>query len=138
MSGAMEEPSPPPEPRFRRILVIEDDPVLSRILARNLARRGVEVQVAASAEAALDLMGGWQPDLLVLDLELPGRTGWEVVRRLRASGRQIPVVIITGGPLPMRRIAEFQPLAVLRKPFPLEAFLRLVQGDGTGEENSAF
>ncbi|MCS7256847.1 MAG: response regulator [Thermomicrobium sp.] len=134
----MEEPSRQQEPPFRRVLVIEDDPVLSRILARNLARRGVEVQVAASAEAALDLLSAWQPDLLVLDLELPGRTGWEVVRQLRASGRQIPVVIVTGGPLPMRRIAEFQPLAVLRKPFPLEAFLRLVQGDREGEESSEF
>ena len=124
---AREMPASEP-PSFRKVLLIEDDPALCHIFTRNLERRGVAVRVAHSTEEALSLLAEWHPDLLLLDVSLPGRTGWDLLRALRASGRAIPTVIISAVPPSQRRIEEFRPLAYLLKPFPLEALLRLVVG----------
>ncbi len=115
-------------PRFQKVLLIEDDPALCQIFTRNLERRGVTVRVAHSTEEALGLLAEWHPDLLLLDVSLPGRTGWDLLRALRSSGQIIPTVIISAVPPSQRRIEEFRPLAYLLKPFPLEALLRLVTG----------
>ncbi len=126
-------------PRFQKVLLVEDDPPLSQIFKRNLERRGVEVRVAHSTEEAFALLAHWEPDLLLLDVSLPGRTGWDLLRALRAAGRTIPTVIISAVPPSQRRIEEFQPLAYLLKPFPLEALLRIVfaQPDHPAEEIAA-
>ena len=127
-------------PFFRQVLLIEDDPALCQVFKLNLERRGVAVRVAHSTEEALDLLSQWHPDLLILDVSLPGRTGWDLLRALRASAQTIPTVIISAIPPSQRRIEEFRPLAYLPKPFPLEALLRLITGppkSRTEEDTSA-
>lgn len=123
-----------------RILVVEDEAPLRRIIVLNLVRRGhtvIEAENVATAQEAL-LAFAFQFDLLLLDLNLPDHTGWDVLRSLerppddlRASqnehSRPPAVIVITAGHPARSRVEEFHPAAVLLKPFPIEALLRLIQ-----------
>ena len=65
-----------------RVLVIDDDPTLAEVVERYLEREGFTVEVRADGEQGLDRALSWLPDLVVLDLMLPGLDGLEVCRRL--------------------------------------------------------
>jgi len=77
-----------------RVLVVDDDPSIVRVVAANLRARGYEALTATSGEAALMVIETQQPDCIVLDLGLPGVGGLEVLRRLRVWATT-PVVILT-------------------------------------------
>jgi DNA-binding response OmpR family regulator len=78
----------------RRILLVEDDPTVSDIVARYLHREGFTVETVADGRLALQRAMADPPDLMVLDLMLPGIDGLEVFRRLRASA-PVPVIMLT-------------------------------------------
>jgi DNA-binding response OmpR family regulator len=84
----------PIETTGRRVLVIDDDPNLCDVVARYLRRDGFDVSTATDGEQGLDDALSLLPDLVVLDLMLPGLEGVEVFRRLRAVA-PIPVVMLT-------------------------------------------
>jgi two-component system, OmpR family, KDP operon response regulator KdpE len=77
-----------------RVLVVDDEPSILRVVAANLRARGYEALTAASGTAALTVIETHQPDCVVLDLGLPDVGGLEVLRRLRAW-TTTPVVILT-------------------------------------------
>ena len=77
-----------------RILVIEDDEGILTFLRRGLAYEGYEVDVAADGKIGLDIARDRPPDLVILDLMLPGIDGLEVCRRLRTGG-DVPIIILT-------------------------------------------
>jgi two-component system, OmpR family, KDP operon response regulator KdpE len=79
-----------------RVLIVDDEPSILRVVAANLRARGYEVLTAASGEAALMLVETHQPDCIVLDLGLPGMDGLEVLRCLR-TWTMTPVIILTAG-----------------------------------------
>ncbi|MEV7598848.1 response regulator transcription factor [Kitasatospora sp. NPDC089797] len=85
--------APPPG----RVLVIDDDPTVSEVVAGYLTRAGHHVELATDGPQGLALARARRPDLLVLDLMLPGIDGLEVLRRLRADddGADLPVVMLT-------------------------------------------
>ncbi|MEO1276485.1 MAG: response regulator, partial [Pseudomonadota bacterium] len=68
------------------ILVVDDDPEIRRLVAEFLAREGLEVEEAADADAMDTVLARRRPDLIVLDLMLPGEDGLSICRRLRAAG----------------------------------------------------
>jgi DNA-binding response OmpR family regulator len=113
---------------YDRVLIVEDDDRLRGVIVKNLVNRGVAVQQAATATEALQLVFAQQPDLLLVDINLPDKTGWDFLRALRARGVEIPTVVISAVRVSPSRLAEFRPLAYLPKPFPLDALLRLVLG----------
>jgi DNA-binding response OmpR family regulator len=113
-------------PHYRRILIVEDEPTLRRVVARNLTGRELEVREADSAKAAVGAVEQERPDLLLLDINLPDRTGWDVLRELRQRNREVPTIVISAVRANPSRLAELRPIAYLPKPFPLEALLRLV------------
>lgn len=78
-----------------RILVVEDDTALAAGLSRLLQAEGYVVTVTDNGERALAAAGSDQFDLAILDIGLPGLDGFEVLRRLRASGRKLPVLVLT-------------------------------------------
>lgn len=78
-----------------RILLVEDTPDYAAMLRDNLAREGFDVIVAASGTDGLERARRDSPDLVVLDLMLPGMNGYTVLQRLRDEGREMPVLIMT-------------------------------------------
>jgi CheY-like chemotaxis protein len=112
----------------KRVLIVEDEEVLRRVIARNLTAHGCDVLEAETASQAIE-RAAEQPDLILLDINLPDRTGWEVLRHLKREGRDVPTVIVSAVRVSHERLAEFQPLAYLPKPFPIEALLRIVLGE---------
>ncbi|GAA2478582.1 response regulator transcription factor [Streptomyces sp. NPDC051172] len=78
----------------RRVLVVEDDATIVDAIAARLRAEGFLVQTAGDGPAAVDTAEAWQPDLLILDIMLPGFDGLEVCRRVQAQ-RPVPVLMLT-------------------------------------------
>jgi two-component system, OmpR family, response regulator ResD len=81
-----------------RILVVEDDLTVAEVVVDYLRHAGLETRHAVDGQAALEIAAGWQPDLVVLDLMLPGASGLEVCRRLREERDEqapMPVIMLT-------------------------------------------
>ena len=87
-----------------RILVVDDDPTVVEVVARYLRREGHEVHAATDGAAALATADALRPDLVVLDLLLPGIDGWAVFRRLRDRS-PVPVVVLTSQAGEHQRVA---------------------------------
>jgi CheY-like chemotaxis protein len=81
----------------RRILVVDDQAGIRRLLETGLTDAGAEVWMAADGAAALNMLESLEPELMLLDLSMPGVTGWEVLESLRASNRRqdMPVILQT-------------------------------------------
>lgn len=104
------------------LLLIEDDEPLAGLLSAHLRARGYRVTVVPTAEAAeAVLQGGPAPDLILLDINLPGDTGWSVLRgdAYAASGRP-PVVVASAMSVSPDRLREFGVSGYLPKPFALD------------------
>jgi DNA-binding response OmpR family regulator len=126
---------------YGNILIVEDELPLRKIISRNLTSRGHSVREASTVEEALAALRDQLPDLLLLDINLPDRTGWDVLRDLRQRGVEVPTVIVSAVRVSQNRLAEFRPLAYLPKPFPLEAMLQLVEQNETtpkGEQRQEY
>jgi two-component system OmpR family response regulator len=78
-----------------RILVVDDEPHIVEVVRAYLGREGHEVATAADGERALELAAAAPPDLVVLDVMLPRRSGFEVLRELRAAGSDAAVILLT-------------------------------------------
>ena len=77
-----------------RVLVVEDDDAIAQVLMRSLRMEGYEVRIAPDGPVALEQAHGFLPDLVVLDLGLPGMDGLEVARELRVQS-DVPILILT-------------------------------------------
>lgn len=112
-----------------RILLVDDDPMLAASLSRPLAYEGFSVQVATTGPGALEAHAAWAPDLILLDLLLPGMHGIEVCRRLRGQSN-VPVLMLTARGDVQDRVAGLAAGAddYLAKPFSLEELLLRVHG----------
>jgi DNA-binding response OmpR family regulator len=78
-----------------RVLVVEDDDAIAQVLTRSLRMEGYEVRVAEDGIVALEQAHGFLPDLVVLDLGLPGMDGLEVARELRSRDDDVPILVLT-------------------------------------------
>jgi two-component system response regulator PrrA len=114
------------------ILLVEDEPGLRQTLAMSLQGRDFTVDEAATASAAIDAAASHRFDLMLLDINLPDGTGWDVLRQLRTTGNSLPVVVLSAVPPNPVRVREFRPFGVLHKPFPIDALLRLTRSACAG------
>ncbi len=108
----------------KHILVVDDDPLLRRSLAFNLERAGYRASTAASAEDALALARRDPPDLILLDIGLPGMDGLEALHRFR-SEKEVPIIFLTGR---RRELDEILGLELgaddyVTKPFEIDVLL---------------
>ena len=85
------------------VLVVDDEPTITEVVARYLQRAGYATRVAGDGPRALELAGAERPDLVVLDLMLPGMDGLEVMRRLRERER-VSVILLTAKGEPTDRV----------------------------------
>lgn len=81
---------------IRRILVVDDDPDSLEILNEALNWEGYEIRRASSGESALHILAHWQPDLIVLDVNMPGLSGVETLKRLKQAAPFVSVMFISG------------------------------------------
>ncbi len=89
----------------RTLLVVDDDPDIRGFLEQALSHQGYRVQTAAGGQEALDMVRESPPDLILLDLKMPGMDGYEVIRRLKENEdtRAIPIIVITASPVDKER-----------------------------------
>jgi signal transduction histidine kinase len=97
---ARDQRTPSPQPAAgapsHRVLIVDDEPSVRRQLRRLLERRGFAVEEAADGREGLAVIAANPPDLVVLDLTMPDLDGAEVLRRIRASGQKVPVIVSSG------------------------------------------
>jgi two-component system response regulator MprA len=112
----------------RRILVVDDDPMVATTVERVLRPEGYQVEVAHNGQAALDRARARRPDLVVLDVMMPGIDGLEVCRRLRAQDN-LPILLLTarGGTVDRVRGLDTGADDYLVKPFAYAELLARVR-----------
>ncbi|HEY8374135.1 MAG TPA: response regulator transcription factor [Pseudonocardiaceae bacterium] len=124
-----------------RILVVDDDRAVRESLRRSLQFNGYQVDLAADGLQALDAIAANRPDAMVLDVMMPRLDGLEVCRRLRGTGDDLPILVLTARDAVSDRVAGLDAGAddYLPKPFALEellarlrALLRRAGGGGGG------
>ena len=123
----------------RRILVVDDETIVTEVVERYLRLSGYDVKTAGDGGKALETAGEWHPDLVVLDLMLPGIDGLEVCKRLREK-EPVPIIMLTARGEESDRIVGLELGAddYIVKPFsPRELVARVKSvlrrtGDGTG------
>ncbi len=89
-----------------RVLVVDDEPQIGRLLTTSLQARGYEVAVATDGKMALEMAATWRPDLMLLDLGLPVVDGLEVCRRVRGWS-QVPIIVLTVHDAELDKVAAF-------------------------------
>src|SRR5450631_2614252 len=111
------------------ILIVDDDPRITDLLRRILAYEGYSVAVAATGNMALTRTLERAPDLIILDIMLPGIDGLEVARRLRAAGDNVPILMLTARDAIADRVKGLETGAddYLVKPFANEELVARVK-----------
>lgn len=111
-----------------RILVVDDEPRIVEVVRAYLEREGHDVDTAGDGDRALELAASGEPDLIVLDVMLPGRSGFDVLRTMRARGQATPVILLTARDDVIDRVAGLELGAddYVTKPFePREVVARV-------------
>ncbi|GMK38700.1 DNA-binding response regulator [Paenibacillus sp. CCS19] len=113
----------------QRIFVVDDDEKITSLLRRSLAFEGYEVHIANDGQSGLKLLQQDDPDLLILDVMMPIMDGWEVCRRVREAGSNVPVMMLTAKDDIQDRVKGLDLGAddYLIKPFALEELLARVR-----------
>lgn len=111
------------------VLVIDDDEKITSLVKRSLAFAGYQVRTATDGEAGLAVLLSETPDLIILDVMMPKLDGWEVVRRIRAAGLDVPVLMLTAKDEVSDRVRGLDLGAddYLVKPFALDELLARVR-----------
>ena len=113
---------------MKRVLVVEDQRDLASLLAHNLRHEGLDVRTVEDGREALPTVRAWQPDLVILDLMLPGMDGFEILRGIRGEGSDLPVLILSARGEEQDKIRGFRLDAdqYVTKPFSLVELLERV------------
>jgi CheY-like chemotaxis protein len=117
---------PKAEPVKKQILVVDDDVSVRELLGRVLAGEGYGVREAANGPEALAIAATDQLDLVLLDLNLPGKSGWEVFERLTTSQPLLPVIILTARSNQLFPALAAGAGALLEKPMDFPRLLQVV------------
>ena len=126
------------------VLVVDDDPKIRRLVRVNLEQRDYRVQEASDALSAMSYMEQVTPDLVILDLVMPGMSGNEMCEWIRLRGENIPVIVLSAHGDEERKVQALDAGAddYVTKPFPVKEFMARVRavmrraGDLPGESAS--
>jgi CheY-like chemotaxis protein len=113
----------------RLALVIEDDHDVLQLLSAHVRRLGYAVAAASSGESGVALARSHQPDVVLVDLGLPGIDGWQVVRELKADARTTGCRIVISSVLDPHHFGDLPRHAVLPKPFSRRDVARALRVD---------
>lgn len=111
-----------------RILVVDDEPQLTRVLRTGLSSRGYDVRAAADGLSAFDTFNDWHPDLVITDLGMPNMNGIELCRRLRAIS-QVPIIVLSAKGEEQTKVEALDTGAddFVTKPFGIDELLARVR-----------
>lgn len=114
-----------------KILVVEDDPIIRQTVEYTLRRAGFEVRSAADGVAALDTAADYDPDLMLLDLMLPGIDGYEIAERVRTAGGEMAIIMVTALDTDADKVRGLDVGAddYITKPFSTEELLARVRAN---------
>lgn len=109
----------------KRLLLVEDDRPLARGLADNFRDEGYQVRIVRRGDEAIPAITGFRPDVMVLDIMLPGRSGMEILKEIRSSGNPLPILMLTAKGDIVDRVIGLEMGAddYLPKPFALRELL---------------
>lgn len=108
-------------------LVIEDDPSIRQLIALTLEDEGYHVEEAVDGQEALERIGQAHPDVILLDMMMPGMDGWGFAARYQERyGGHAPVIVVTAATDPAARSAEVRAAAYVAKPFDLETLVERI------------
>jgi len=108
------------------VLVIDDDAAICELIVEVLTDEGYAVRSAADAEAGLLAIEDRIPALLLLDIQLPGRQGDELLRILRAAGHTFPIALITASSQTAESLKDMGSVVCVAKPFDIDELLECV------------
>ena len=114
---------------MQHVLVIDDDPAVTSLLKRGLSYERFDVETASDGEEAFARARERYPDLVILDIMMPGMDGLEVLRRLRAGDPQLPVLMLTARDTPADEVLGLEHGAddYVTKPFTFDVLLARVR-----------
>lgn len=78
----------------RRILVVDDEPQITRVLRTTLSSRGYDIRVANDGDSALDVVSDWPPDLIITDVTMPNMSGIELTEKVRSKSK-VPIIVLS-------------------------------------------
>jgi len=125
----MQKPPPKAPSESRSVLVVEDDPAIAMGLRINLEKEGYVVRVESDGLAGLEAARSDRPDLLILDVMLPNKNGFEVLQTLRREGFSAPVIVLSARTGEMDKVTGLELGAedYVAKPFSLAELLARVR-----------
>ena len=111
------------------VLVVDDEPLIRELVADALREVGFEIQCAANGVEAFDVLRGWLPSVIVLDLMMPQLDGLGFCEMLRLNPRfaKIPVLLVTAAYSPQAAAERIGASAILTKPFELDHLVEMVE-----------
>lgn len=111
----------------KTVLIVEDEAKFANLLRLTLQARGYRCQTALNGFEALDLLRASPPDIVILDLSLPGLSGFDLLQRVRSDAPRTKILVVTGHGQEYSRLAsQFGVAQILEKPVSLETFLGAV------------
>lgn len=113
----------------RKILIVEDEESIRYLLEQNLEYEGFEVILAEDGEEGLKMAETQNPDLVLLDLMLPKMSGMEICKRLRGTGNEVPIIMLTAKGQPMDKVIGLKTGAddYLTKPFEIMELIARIE-----------
>ena len=111
----------------QKILIVDDEPSIQELIGFNLEQSGFDTAIAADGFAALEMFESYKPDLIVLDLMLPGKDGYDVCKEIRRTSN-VPIIMLTAKETELERVLGLELGAddYMTKPFsPLELVARI-------------
>lgn len=114
----------------RRILVVDDETQITRVLRTSLSSQGYDIRVANDGETALEIMKDWTPDLVITDLSMPNMDGLELCRRLRPKAK-FPIIVLSVRGEERTKVQALDAGAddYVTKPFSIEELLARVRAN---------
>jgi DNA-binding response OmpR family regulator len=116
-------------PRKPIILVVDDDAPIITLMRSLLREFGYEARTATSGAAAIEAARAEAPDLVLLDKNMPGMSGEDVIKALRGDAglQEVPILLLTGEPVTRQEIAELGANGTVQKPFDLQDLLAQIR-----------
>ena len=116
--------------KMKPVILVVDDDIPIQILMQSLLREfGFQPETAGSGDKALEVVrGGLRPDLVLLDMNMPGMSGVDALRALRAELDGVPIVILSGEPIAPSELAALGATGAVQKPFDVPELVTQIRG----------